>query len=178
MPTATSLPRSRMRFTLGECLAATVRGMALAALMAAGLGLLLVILAPVLLTALGAGILIVGNGGPRDQRMLLVLLAVGTGLGLARFALPAALLGIRWLARLTRQLAGDWCGVPVAGRYAPPPEGRLTFTGRLRWLATDPATWRDLRWTVANPFACVLAMASATIIGIGLIGCDPRSGPG
>jgi hypothetical protein len=63
VPTATSLPRSRMRFTLGECLAATVRGMALAALM-------------------------------------------------------------------------------------------------------------------ANPFACVLAMASATIIGIGLIGCDPRSGPG
>jgi DNA-binding NarL/FixJ family response regulator/signal transduction histidine kinase len=102
--------------------------------------------------------------------MQLALLAVGTGLGLARFALPAALLGIRWLARLTRQLAGDWCGVPVAGRYAPPPEGRLTFTGRLRWLATDPATWRDLRWTVANPFACVLAMASATIIGIGLIG--------
>jgi hypothetical protein len=45
MPTATSLPRSRMRFTLGECLAAAVRGMALAALMAAGLGLLLVILA-------------------------------------------------------------------------------------------------------------------------------------
>jgi signal transduction histidine kinase len=159
-----------MRFTLGECLTATARGVAFAGLMAAGLGLLMVMVAAVFFIALGAAILLAGNAGPRDQHMLLGLLAVGAGLGLGRFALPAALLGIRRLARLTRQLTADWCGVPVAERYAPPPEGRLTFTGRLMWLATDPATWRDLWWTVANPFACVLAMGSVTIIGIGLIG--------
>lgn len=107
MPTATSLPARRMKFTLGECLAATGRGVAFAGLMAAGFGLLVVLVAAVFFIALGAAILIAGNGGPRDQRILLGLLAVGAGLGLGRFALPAALLGIRRLARLTRQLAGD-----------------------------------------------------------------------
>ena len=34
-----------------------------------------------------------GNGGPRDQRVLLALLAIGSGLGLIRFALPPTLLG-------------------------------------------------------------------------------------
>jgi len=170
MPTATSLPRSRMRFTLGECLAAAARGVAFAGLMLAGLGLLVVIVAAVFFTALGAAVLIVGNGGPRDQRVLLALLAIGTGLGLARFALPAALLGVRRLAHLTRHLAGDWCGVPISERYVPQPEGKLTFTGRLRWLATDPATWGDLWWTVANMFVCILAVASAGIIATGLIG--------
>jgi len=112
----------------------------------------------------------VRNEGPRDQRVLLALLAIGAGLGLLRFALPPALLGIRWLAGLTRQLAGDWCGVPVAERYAPPPAAKLTFTERLRWLASDPATWRDLRWTAANLVVCALAVAPVVIIGIGLIG--------
>src|SRR5690348_12000199 len=150
MAVLTSPRRTRSWFGLQAGLVAATHGVAFAGLMLAGLGLLLVILAPVLFTALGAGIMIVGNGGPRDQRALLGLLAVGTGLGLARFALPAALLGIRRLARLTRQLAGDWCGVPVAERYAPQPAGTLTYTERLRWLTADPATWRDLAWTASN----------------------------
>ncbi|HWM97127.1 MAG TPA: sensor domain-containing protein, partial [Streptosporangiaceae bacterium] len=50
---------------------------------------------------------------------------------------------------VARAQAGDWCGVPVPERYAPPPAGRLTYTGRLRWLVTDPATWRDLLWIAA-----------------------------
>jgi signal transduction histidine kinase len=102
--------------------------------------------------------------------MLLALVVLGTGLGLARFAVPPALLGIRGLARLTRQLAADWCGVPIPERYAPRPDEALTFTGRLRWLATDPATWRDVAWTAANLVAVVLAALSAVIIATGLIG--------
>jgi signal transduction histidine kinase len=170
MAVLTSPRRTRSRFGLQARLVAATHGVAFAGLMLAGLGLLLVILAPVLFTALGAGILIVGNGGPRDQRALLGLLAVGTGLGLARFALPAALLGIRRLARLTRQLAGDWCGVPVAERYAPQPAGTLTYTERLRWLTADPATWRDLAWTASNLVVCALAVAPVGIIATGLIG--------
>jgi signal transduction histidine kinase len=170
MAVLTSPRRTRSRFGLQAGLVAATHGVAFAGLMLAGLGLLLVILAPVLFTALGAGILIVGNGGPRDQRALLGLLAVGTGLGLARFALPAALLGIRRLARLTRQLAGDWCGVPVAERYAPQPAGTLTYTERLRWLTADPATWRDLAWTASNLVVCALAVAPVGIIATGLIG--------
>ena len=170
MAVITSPRRTRPRFGAQAGLVAATRGVAFAGLMLAGLGLLIVIASGLFFTALGAGVLIAGNGGPRDQRVLLALLAVGTGLGLLRFALPPALLGIRWLAGLTRQLAGDWCGVPIAGQYAPPPAGKLTFTERLRWLATDPVTWRDLGWTSANLVVCALAVAPVVIIGIGLIG--------
>jgi signal transduction histidine kinase len=169
MAVLTSPPRTRPRFGPQAGLVAATRGVAFAALMAAGIGLLMMIVAAVFLIALGAGILIVGNGGPRDQRVLLAFLAIGTGLGLIRFALPATLLGIRRLARLMRQLARDWCGVPIAERSAPPPAGKLTYTERLRWLATDPATRRDLRWTAANLLTCALAAAPAAIIATGLI---------
>jgi signal transduction histidine kinase len=142
--------------------------------MLAGLLLLAVILATVGLVALGAGVLIAGNGGPRDQRVLLGLLLLGAGLGLGRFCVPAALLGIRRLASLTRRLAREWCGVPIAGPHLPPPPGggrKLSFTERLRWLLTDPATWRGLLWLTVNMVAAwVLAAASAVIIGVGLIG--------
>ena len=127
------------------------------------------IVAAVFLIALGAGILIVGNGGPHEERVLLGFLAIGSGLGLVRFALPATLLGTRRLARLTRQLAWDWCGVPIAEPYAPPPAGKLTYTERLRWLATDSATRRDLRWAAANLLVCALALAPVAIIATGLI---------
>jgi signal transduction histidine kinase len=170
MAVLTSPRRARPRAGAQAGLVAATRGVAFAGLMLAGLGLLIVIASGLFFTVLGAGVLIVGKGGPRDQRVLLALLAVGTGLGLLRFALPPALLGIRWLARLTRQLAGDWCGVPIADRYAPPPAGKLTFTERLKWLATDPVTWRDLGWTAANLVVCALAVAPVVIIGIGLIG--------
>jgi signal transduction histidine kinase len=169
MAVLTSPHRTRPRFGPQAGLVAATRGVAFAALMAAAIGLLIMIVAAVFLIALGAGILIVGNGGRPGQRVLLAFLAIGPGLGLIRFALPATLLGIRRLARLTRQLTGDWCGVPITERYAPPPAGKLTYTERLRWLATDPATRRDLRWAAANLLVCALAAAPAAIIATGLI---------
>ena len=131
MAVLTSPHRTRPRFGPQAGLVAATRGVAFAALMAAGIGLLIMIVAAVFLIALGAGILIVGNGGPHEERVLLGFLAIGSGLGLIRFALPATLLGIRRLARLTRQLARDWCGVPIAERSAPAPAGKLTYTERL-----------------------------------------------
>jgi signal transduction histidine kinase len=169
MAVITSPRRTRPRFGPQAGLVAATRGVAFTGLMLAGAGLLIVMVGAVFLTALGAGVLIVGNGGPRDQRVLLALVVLGAGLGLGRFAVLPALLGIRGLARLTRQLAGDWCGVPIAERYTPRPDEALTFTGRLRWLAPDPATRRDLLWTVVNLVACSLAALSAAIIATGLI---------
>jgi signal transduction histidine kinase len=169
MAVLTSPHRTRPRFGPQAGLVAATRGVAFTALMAAGIGLLLMIVAAVLLIALGAGILIAGNGGHRGQHVLLAFLAIGSGLGVIRFALPATLLGIRRLARLTRQLARDWCGVPIAERSVPAPAGKPTYAERLRWLATDPATRRDLRWTAANLLACALAAAPAVIIATGLI---------
>jgi len=170
MAVLTSPPRTTPRFGPQAGLVATTRGVAFTGLMLAGFGLLIVIVGAVFFIALGAAFLIAGNGGPQDKRELLAIIALGTGLGLARLAVPAVLLGSRALARLTRQLAGDWCGVPIPERYTPRPDGALTYTGRLRWLAADPATWRDLRWTAANLVVCALAVAPVVIVGIGLIG--------
>ena len=95
MAVLTSPRRTRPRFGPQAGLVAATRGVAFTGLMLAGLGLLIVIVGAVFLTALGAGALIVGNGGPRDQRVLLALVVLGAGLGLGRFAVPPALLGIR-----------------------------------------------------------------------------------
>jgi len=169
MAVLTSPPRTRPRFGPQAGLVAATRGVAFTGLMLAGLGLLIVIVGANFLTALGVAALIVGNRGPQDSHTLLALVVLGTGLGLARFAVLPALLGIRGLARLTRQLAADWCGVSIPERYAPRPDQAPSFTGRLRWLATDPATWRDVTWTAANLVAVVLAALSAAIIATGLI---------
>ena len=169
MAVITSHRRTRPRFGPQAGLVAATRGVAFTGLILAGLGLLIVIVGAVFFTALGVAALIVGNRGPQDSHMLLALVVLGTGLGLARFAVPYALLGVRGLARLTRQLAADWCGVPIPERYTPRPDEALTFTGRLTWLAMDRATWRDLCWTVASPVACILAALPAVIIAIGLI---------
>jgi len=168
MAVLTSPRRTRPRFGPQAGLVSATRGVAFTGLMLAGLGLLLVIVGAVFFTALGTAFLIAGNRGPQDSHTLLALVVLGTGLGLARFAVPPVLLGIRGLARLTRQLAADWCGVPIPERYTPRPDGTLTFTGRLSWLAMDPATWRDLTWTAANLIVCILAALPAVMVVIGL----------
>ena len=169
MAVLTSPPRSRLRFGPQAGLVAATRGVAFTGLMLAGFGLLIVIAGAVLLIALATAMLIMGNGHPRDGHVPLALAGLGAGLALARFAVPAALLGIRALAGLTRQLAADWCGVSIAEGYAPPPDRRLSYTGRLRWLAADPRTRRDLGWAAANLLGCMLAAAPAVIITTGLI---------
>jgi signal transduction histidine kinase len=73
---------------------------------------------------------------------------------------PALTAGPRRLAGLTRRLAGDWCGVPIADPYlrGTPPR-------------KDPATWRDMLWLSAGSWVSVLlALFPATLIGIGMIG--------
>jgi len=161
-----------LNFGLGAGLTAAARGLVLAVLGLAGLAPLLVSLVALGLVAFGAGILIVGNGAPPDERVLLAVLLAGAGAGVARFGIVGTLLGLRHLATWTRQLAGPWCGVPVADPYRPLPARRdeLSFTQLFRWLAKDPATRRDLLWaTVSLVAAPMLAALSAVIIGIGLI---------
>jgi len=133
MAVLTSPPRTTPRFGPQAGLVATTRGVAFTGLMLAGFGLLIVIVGAVFFIALGAAFLIAGNGGPQDSHKLLALVVLGTGLGLARFAVPPALLGARGLARLTRQLTGEWCGVPVPERYAGS-SGTCTTGPRPGWL--------------------------------------------
>ena len=164
--------RARPRFGLGAGLTAAARGLAFTGLMLAGLVLMAVILGAAGLVVVGLLALIEGTRSFEARwKVPVALLVIGAGFLVGRFLLPPALLGIRRLASLTRRLAREWCGVPIAGpRPLPPPhEGRLGYTERLRWLATDPATWRDLRWTVVNLVAWMLALLPLAIIGTGLI---------
>jgi len=150
------------------------RGLALGGVMLAGLGLLLVPFLALFLLGLGSGVLIVGNGMNPSRRMLLVLLVILAGVVIGRLFVLPALLAMRRLAILTRRLAGEWCGVPIAEAYLPPPGtglGRLRFEQRLWWLVSDPATWRDMLWMLVNAvFGWVIAVLPAALAGLGLIG--------
>ena len=121
---------------------AAARGLALAGLMLAGLVLLAVIVTAV-------GLACVRRRAPhRGQRGGLVISVCcyscwlfGAGLALGRFGAPAALLGIRRLASLTRRLAGEWCGVPIAEPRPPRARCRAragsASPSGCRWLLTD-----------------------------------------
>jgi signal transduction histidine kinase len=173
MVTGSQPVRSRPRLTPAAGLAAAFQGVAFAVLMLAGLGLLLVILASVFLTALGFGVLALAGGLPGDQRILLALLLVGAGLGIGRFIVPATLVALRGLTNLTRRLVGEWCGVTITEPYRPPPADgtqKLSYTERLRWLLGDVATWRDLLWVTVNALVgWILAVASAALAATGLV---------
>ncbi len=165
--------RSPVRWSARGGIIAGCRGLALAGLMLAGLSLLLVPVTAVFLIAVGAGVVIVGNGAPRDHRIVLGVALLAAGLVVVRFLVPVALLALRRLANHTRRLAGDWSGVEIAVPYQPPASDRpkLSFRARLLWLVSDPATWRDLLWVTVNALVgWVIAALPAVLAGIGLVG--------
>jgi signal transduction histidine kinase len=161
--------RSRPPLGLGSSLTAAYYGLGLAGLIVAEVGLVLVLLGWVLLAVAAIASVPVGPGDGH-QRIVLLLLFLTAGLAIGRFFVSPVLLALRQLAGLTRRLAGEWCGVPIAESYQPPPAdpARLNYTARLRWLLTDAATWRDLRWVVVNALVgWILAAASAALIVVG-----------
>ena len=161
--------RSRPPLGLGSSLTAAYYGLGLAGLIVAEVGLVLVLLGWVLLAVAAIASVPVGPGDGH-QRIVLLLLFLTAGLAIGRFFVSPVLLALRQLAGLTRRLAGEWCGVPIAESYQPPPAdpAQLPYTARLRWLLTDAATWRDLRWVVVNALVgWILAAASAALIVVG-----------
>jgi signal transduction histidine kinase len=161
--------RRRPSLGLGSSLTAAYYGLGLAGLVVAEAGLVLVLLGWVLLAVAAIASVPVGPGDGR-QRDLLILLFLCAGVAIARFLVPPVLMALRQLAGLTRRLAGEWCGVPIAESYQPPPAdpATLPYTTRLRWLLSDTATWRDLRWVVVNAVVgWILAAASAALIVVG-----------
>ncbi len=110
---------------------------------------------------------------PGDGTVL--LLPVGLGVVLA----PKSLLAVRRQADLQRRWAREWSGVTIAAPYRPlsaKPTNRLFLVfRRCRWVLGDPATWRDLLWTLVNvPVSVVLGLLPAFLLGAGAwtVGCD------
>ncbi|MGD0703650.1 MAG: sensor histidine kinase [Trebonia sp.] len=101
---------------------------------------------------------------------LISVVTIASGLGLV--IAPKMLLAVRWQADLERRRALDWSGVTIAAPYRPEPQtGNRLVRGFRRgmWVLSDPATWRDLLWTVAGvPVSLVLGLAPAALVGFGL----------
>jgi signal transduction histidine kinase len=87
---------------------------------------------------------------------------------------PVFLLCFRPLARLSRRLAGQWCGVPVTAPYLPRPwtaGGKGGLRRRLTWLLTDQATWRDVLWVTVNGLVgWILPIVPAGVLLLGVVG--------
>ena len=153
--------------------------LALFGLLLTGAVLLLVVLAPAVLAALGLGQFLkyqLNHGLAFDSQDARDLLGLLLGLACCRFVLPAALLATRRLAMLTRRLSARWCGVPIAAAYAPKPvparagSRRLGYQQRMSWLLSDVSTWRDLLWLAVNLVAgWVLLLAPVTLVGVGVV---------
>jgi len=118
-------------------------------------------------------VLAVKAGNPESRQEAL---ATGAGLTLLLWLMvsPLLLLCIRELARLTRRLAGQWCGVPIAQPYLPRPwadGGKPGLRRRLDWLLTDQATWRDLLWVTVDGFVgWLLPVLPAGLLVLGFVG--------
>jgi signal transduction histidine kinase len=170
-----------VRRGIGGSLLAFGRALALFGLLLTGAMLLLVALAPIVLATLGLGQFIkyqLARGLDMDSQTVRDLLALVLAVAGVRFLLPAALLGTRGLAALTRRLSAKWCGVAIGEAYAPAPAsrrpGRLTsgmgYQQRMSWLLNDAGTWRDLLWQVVNiVVGWVLLLAPVTIFGVGVV---------
>jgi signal transduction histidine kinase len=160
---------SRQRLSAG--LLALVQGSAFLGLAMAGLALLVV---PLLVPGLAVlGVVAMVGLPPRHGLVLALVLWAGDFLVL-RYGVVVALLWTRRLAKLTRRLSEEWLGLPILESYLPRPGPgveRLSAE-RLRWMVSDPATWRDLLWMATNAsFGWILAMVPAILASAGLIGC-------
>jgi len=96
----------------------------------------------------------------------------------------------RRVTALRRELAERWSGVPIQTPYRPEPPlparrddglyevrdqlykstGWTRFFQRLDWVWHDPATWRDLLWTVTDPLVGgALVAGSVGAVGYGFV---------
>jgi signal transduction histidine kinase len=78
---------------------------------------------------------------------------------------------VRWRANLERRLSTR-AGVPIRRPYHPPPPRSDMGTRRwLRWIITDPATWRDMAWLIPGALiAAGLGILTVAIVTYGLAG--------
>jgi signal transduction histidine kinase len=147
-------------------LVALGRGLLLFGLAVAGLALVLAMVA-----ALGLAIALTVRVVGGAHRSTVTVNIVGFLIWIA--LVPLFLLCARSVARLTRRLTGQWCGVPIADPYLPEPWADGGVGGlriRLKWLLTDRATWRDVLWvTVDGCVGWILPLLPAGLLVAGVV---------
>lgn len=100
------------------------------------------------------------------------LISIGVGI----FLVPAMGMAMRTLAGAYRRLVGTWTGVRIDEPYLPePPLGSESSVGdywrRSVRILSDPATWREMLWTITDPVAgAVTALMPLALIIHGLWG--------
>jgi signal transduction histidine kinase len=158
---APRLPGRRLAAWLGRGLVAIGRGLVFSALTVLGLGPVLAV-AVVIVEARDVFWQLTG------QRAEGPLLSGGSAAAVV--LVLCSLLYVRWLTGQTRRLAGRWCGVAIPSPYRPAPAADQPGMGpRLRWLLTDPASWRDMLWLVVNACAgCALVVAPVALVVYGV----------
>jgi signal transduction histidine kinase len=127
---------------------------------------------PTLRTCL-RGMLLAGTavaGLPLFVASLVCVLLLPAGLGVV--LAPKSLLAVRRQASLQRRWALEWSGVTIATPYRPrsaKPANRLfQVFRRCGWVLGDPATWRDLLWTLVDvPVSVVLGLLPVFLVGVG-----------
>ncbi len=124
-------------------LVASLRGLALATFIPAGL-LLLAVLVATLAAPLGGAAYAAGSH--HAYRLAALVAAVAGAVVVVPLLVAAVLVGMRALTVKTRTLIGRWCGVPIPDPYRPRPERGWW----LRWVLADRASWRDALWMVVN----------------------------
>jgi signal transduction histidine kinase len=135
----------------------------------AGQGLVLGVLAlagAALLAGFGFGLMVVGRlvighwpgwPGLHDHEAWLLFLPVVV------LALPA----LRGVVGLTRRLAWRWCGLAIPAPYRVPRSRPEPLRRRAARLVTDPASWRDLLWAIANGCGGFLVAAGPALLIVG-----------
>ncbi|GAA2132627.1 sensor histidine kinase [Actinomadura napierensis] len=103
--------------------------------------------------------------------ILAVLSIAAIPLGAGVILVPVVFQAIRTVANQQRVWAAEWSGVRIPVPYRAEPAGGLGPFRRLRWLLADPASWRDLLWTILNvPVALVLGILAGGLVVYGLEG--------
>ncbi|WP_329582346.1 sensor histidine kinase [Kitasatospora sp. NBC_01250] len=111
-----------------------------------------------------------------EAAVVLALTAAGLllGAGLGCYLLRPSFDGLRRVATTARDRAERWGGVAIPAPYRALPPPRAGLRGRIqegRALLDDPATLRDLWWSMTDPYVgAALASAPAALIGYGAFG--------
>ncbi|HVE26032.1 MAG TPA: sensor histidine kinase [Sporichthya sp.] len=101
---------------------------------------------------------------------LVVSLALIPAVGIGLFTTPLVVVANRKFTGLVRRLGPSWFGCEIASPYKPRPilGGPMRRAG---WVLGDPATWRDLLWTLwAATFGFAVVMIPVGLVAQGIYG--------